>query len=50
MDKLPARCPDGSWSKWRVVHCKLPMGHKGPHDYEVRVITPEAQPIFSEAR
>lgn len=32
------RCPDGSWSKWLVRSCVLPVGHTGPHKYEMRVI------------
>ena len=30
------RCPDGSWSLTHYRRCKLPMGHTGQHEYEVR--------------
>lgn len=32
---FPKRCPDGSWSKFFRRRCKLPLGHTGPHQYEV---------------
>lgn len=31
------RCPDGSWSLTFCRRCKLPMGHTGRHEYEVRI-------------
>ena len=38
------RCPDGSWSKSRRRRCRLPLGHAGPHVYEVNVAAEGAPP------